>query len=836
MSPLAWPPSLKLLMLLALLLLGGRDGASGCGMVQHNEIAHRARQLLALPLRWGDRPPEWLLTLLSENLGSLLAGAPAPDFGYVCFAHDAAEAMHWTPFQVASPAVVAAVKHLHSRYGRDPRQWSQSGQQLAAFLFGVASHMIADINWHGLGEDWPAWRVPPGRGYLKEQGGVNFRCDGSLCQQSHTTGDTGGEFVLAMQSPLDWMSLEWVLPVGDLVNILSGMNYTIQAVDLIECASMFLAASNLIPLVAHRLEPRFSRAAPYLPDMMQGHYLGGVDDNALWTLRKWTQVAGWVDGKDNMPEASSSAEQAQSSSDTPASMRAQLEVLMGGLDRAAISDLVVGEAGEGSVRLKMREGWAEHAAGVASGEASSSVVGLMPVPGMAEGTGADLRPDGEAGRTDRLQSQAEVRLQHDGQPFGHFGGAVLANCDFSGDGLPDLLVSAPGATVAGSGQGPQTGLVYMYHSNKSRPTIWSSQPVAVFSGTEARFDQDSYSGAVYIFRGPSDYAWFGAAMDVLPHGATGAGNGALLAVGSPGSRVSQGRIDVFCIANGSIVVLPVNKKAISGSDQANDSADHRVMHGTVTAGGLGYRMLAIHPLRLLGDPAKNHSRSRGPQAAGHPSSHLFLVSQPFARGSPSDEQQYEAGLGAILLLGDGLAAWLSALALLFCLCCNACGRLGARHLEHGTPPVRKPKQLAHPGGGGAAHMLLLAIATSTAVGFLALCTLRLGDTLGHEIGAARLAPKELVGAVFVFDANLPPGRVSTAAAVAVAAGRSGPNGRFGDGLAASWVPTASGGGKLVLASGEPNAHDSSADDASGRSNSKPWQQAGETWISQHFLG
>eukprot|EP00873_Tetraselmis_striata_P009000 jgi/Tetstr1/429264/TSEL_019182.t1 len=716
MSPLAWPPSLKLLMLLALLLLGGRDGASGCGMVQHNEIAHRARQLLALPLRWGDRPPEWLLTLLSENLGSLLAGAPAPDFGYVCFAHDAAEAMHWTPFQVASPAV-----------------WSQSGQQLAAFLFGVASHMIADINWHGLGEDWPAWRVPPGRGYLKEQGGVNFRCDGSLCQQSHTTGDTGGEFVLAMQSPLDWMSLEWVLPVGDLVNILSGMNYTIQAVDLIECASMFLAASNLIPLVAHRLEPRFSRAAPYLSDMMQGHYLGGVDDNALWTLRKWTQVAGWVDGKDNMPEASSSAEQAQSSSDTPASMRAQLEVLMGGLDRAAISDLVGGEAGEGSVRLKMREGWAEHAAGVASGEASSSVVGLMPVPGMAEGTGADLRPDGEAGRTDRLQSQAEVRLQHDGQPFGHFGGAVLANCDFSGDGLPDLLVSAPGATVAGSSQGPQTGLVYMYHSNKSRggsrfgaslacgdfnmdglPDLAVGAPSSGHVRTHG-FDQDSYSGAVYIFRG------------------------ALFAVGSPGSRVSQGRVDVFRIANGSIVVLPVNKKAIGGSDQANDSADHR---------------------------------------AGHPSSHLFLVSQPFARGSPSDEQQYEAGLGAILLLGDGLAAWLSALALLFCLC----------------------------------------------------------YTLGHEIGAARLAPKELVGAVFVFDASLPPGRVSTAAAVAVAAGRSGPNGRFGDGLAASWVPTASGGGKLVLASGEPNAHDSSADDASGRSNSKPWQQAGETWISQHFLG
>jgi hypothetical protein len=41
-------------------------------------------------------------------------------------------------------------------------------------------------------------------------------------------GDTGGEFVLGMQSSLEWMSWEWVLPVDDLVAVLSSMNYTVQ--------------------------------------------------------------------------------------------------------------------------------------------------------------------------------------------------------------------------------------------------------------------------------------------------------------------------------------------------------------------------------------------------------------------------------------------------------------------------------------------------------------------------------------------------------------------------------------------------------------------------------
>lgn len=76
-----------------------------CGMIQHNEIAHRALRLLD-----HGQPRPWLAPLLRRRMASLQAGAPAPDFGYVCFAdRDAGEAMHWLPFQARSYLLLATI-------------------------------------------------------------------------------------------------------------------------------------------------------------------------------------------------------------------------------------------------------------------------------------------------------------------------------------------------------------------------------------------------------------------------------------------------------------------------------------------------------------------------------------------------------------------------------------------------------------------------------------------------------------------------------------------------------------------------------------------------------
>lgn len=62
----------------------------------------------------------------------------------------------------------------------------------------------------------------------QEQGGVDFGCDGRLCQQSHSTGDTGSEFVLSNQADLRWLSWGWQLPLEDILAIYSSLNYTVK--------------------------------------------------------------------------------------------------------------------------------------------------------------------------------------------------------------------------------------------------------------------------------------------------------------------------------------------------------------------------------------------------------------------------------------------------------------------------------------------------------------------------------------------------------------------------------------------------------------------------------
>eukprot|EP00951_Prasinocladus_malaysianus_P026190 scaffold231729_cov46-Prasinocladus_malaysianus.AAC.1 len=167
--------------------------AFGCGMLQHNEIVHRSMKLLDQPASWSGRPPDWVRDLLIKYPEEVQAGAPSPDFGYVCFHdHGAGEDMHWSPFQI-----------VHQEY---------------------ASRTNPDT---------PSW-IMPNQLCTQEQGGINFHCDGALCQRSHSVGDTGSEFVLAQQTDTSWLGPSWTVPVSDIQNILAGMNHSVQ-VDNIPC-------------------------------------------------------------------------------------------------------------------------------------------------------------------------------------------------------------------------------------------------------------------------------------------------------------------------------------------------------------------------------------------------------------------------------------------------------------------------------------------------------------------------------------------------------------------------------------------------------------------------
>lgn len=75
--------------------------------------------------------------MINENMDYLQAGSPFPDWGYLCN-DDAGEAGHWPPF------IEAFVEYLHETYEPGTKEFDR----LATFLFGVESHVEADILWH----------------------------------------------------------------------------------------------------------------------------------------------------------------------------------------------------------------------------------------------------------------------------------------------------------------------------------------------------------------------------------------------------------------------------------------------------------------------------------------------------------------------------------------------------------------------------------------------------------------------------------------------------------------------------------------------------------------
>lgn len=143
---------------LLLLLLFFCSRSSSCGLSTHVEIGHRALQFLQLQdgrINYKE--------LLLEHQDAYQAGTVFPDAFYpsICKQgkfHEVSESTHWTPFLNAS------IHYIRENY---PLPWEKDTEKLVAFLFGVTSHMVADVSWHSLGIE---------QGFLRTMGAVSTYC------------------------------------------------------------------------------------------------------------------------------------------------------------------------------------------------------------------------------------------------------------------------------------------------------------------------------------------------------------------------------------------------------------------------------------------------------------------------------------------------------------------------------------------------------------------------------------------------------------------------------------------------------------------------------------
>uniref|UniRef100_A0A8D0GVE1 Phosphatidylinositol-glycan-specific phospholipase D n=1 Tax=Sphenodon punctatus TaxID=8508 RepID=A0A8D0GVE1_SPHPU len=176
--------------------------------------------------------------------------------------HDVSEDTHWAPFLNTS------VHYIRKNY---PQPWEEGTEKLVAFLFGIASHMVADVSWHSLGID---------QGFLRTMGAIDFH--GSY-SEAHDAGDFGNFYIYFSKAQMK--NQMWYVPVKDLLAIYEDYygREVITEDTIIDCTYlMFLELQGEMLAIA-KLFPSYATKSPFLVERFHEYFLGGVDDMAFWS-------------------------------------------------------------------------------------------------------------------------------------------------------------------------------------------------------------------------------------------------------------------------------------------------------------------------------------------------------------------------------------------------------------------------------------------------------------------------------------------------------------------------------------------------------------------------
>lgn len=441
--------------------------------------------------------------LLLEHQDAYQAGTVFPDSFYpsICERgkfHDVSEHTHWTPFLNAS------IHYIRENY---PLPWKEDTQKLVAFLFGITSHMVADVSWHSLGIQ---------QGFLRTMGAIDFH--GSY-SEAHSAGDFGGDVLSQSEFNFNYLARRWYVPVKDLLEIykkLYGREVITKHV-IVECSYLQFLEMHGEMLAISKLYPTYSRKSPFLVEQFQEYFLGGLDDMAFWStkiyhLTSFMLANGTSDcslpenplfiacGDQQTNTTGSKIQTSYFQRNLTTSLTKDIERNISHTERGVYFSLdpwtldslsFMYRAFERNLRKVFMEGPQQSLKHISSPSASY----FLSLPYARLGwvmTSADLNQDGygdlvvgapgyshpghiQVGRVYLIYGNdlglppVDLDLDKEAhgilegfQPSGRFGSA-LAVLDFNQDGLPDLAVGAPSV---GSEKLTYKGAVYIYFGSK----------------------------------------------------------------------------------------------------------------------------------------------------------------------------------------------------------------------------------------------------------------------------------------------------------------------------------------------------------------------------------
>ncbi|XP_051025324.1 phosphatidylinositol-glycan-specific phospholipase D [Acomys russatus] len=484
---------------LLLLLSSFCSRSSSCGLSTHVEIGHRALEFLRLQdghINYKE--------LLLEHQDAYQAGTVFPDAFYpsICKRgkfHDVSEKTHWTPFLNAS------IHYIRENY---PLPWEKDTEKLVAFLFGVTSHMVADISWHSLGIE---------QGFLRTMGAIDFH---DSYPEAHSAGDFGGDVLSQFEFNFNYLSRHWYVPIKDLLRIYDNL-YGRQVITkdvIVDCTYLQFLEMHGEMLAVSKLYSTYSTKSPFLVEQFQEYFLGGLDDMAFWSTNIYRLTSFMLENGTSacyLPENPLFISCDGQRKPTPSSSKVQKNdfhrnlavpiskdirknlnytergVFYSTVSWAPESIAFVYQTLERNLRTMFMGSSQTSLKHVSSPSASY----FLSVPYARLGwvmASADLNQDGhgdlvvgapgyshpgrfQIGRVyiiygnDLGLPPIDLDLDKEAhgilegfQPSGRFGSA-LAVLDFNKDGLPDLAVGAPSV---GSGQLTYNGSVYVYYGSQ----------------------------------------------------------------------------------------------------------------------------------------------------------------------------------------------------------------------------------------------------------------------------------------------------------------------------------------------------------------------------------
>ncbi|XP_060100341.1 phosphatidylinositol-glycan-specific phospholipase D [Heteronotia binoei] len=254
--------ALKIWSILLAVLCSFCQRATSCGLSTHLEIAHRALEFFSTQKGNVDYKK-----LLLTHQNAYQAGSAYPDAFYsgICkhgLFHQVSEDTHWAPFLNTS------IHYIRRNY---PQPWEEAAEKLVAFLFGITSHMVADVSWHSLGIE---------QGFLHAMAAIDFH--GSY-SEAHSAGDFGGDVLSQYELDFNYVDPSWYVPVKDLMSIYEEFygKEIITEDAIIECAYLQFLQLYGETLSVAKLYPIYASKSPFLVDKFHEYFLGGVDDMAF---------------------------------------------------------------------------------------------------------------------------------------------------------------------------------------------------------------------------------------------------------------------------------------------------------------------------------------------------------------------------------------------------------------------------------------------------------------------------------------------------------------------------------------------------------------------------